>query len=352
MHLLVIRTSAMGDVALLTPVIRSMRDKYPDVEITLLTRAAFTPFFYSIPGLRFFYPDFTGRHKGLAGIFRLYRDLRNNQKIDYIIDLHNVIRTWLLRSLFIPGGVPYKSVNKGRAEKKQVTVGKSKVWLKHTVERYCDAFTAAGFSVTPGKGPWIVPSDDSSERVRSIIENSSFLKIGIAPFAKHKLKTWPEENIVTLIGLISKNYKAKFILFGSSGEADKLNVLSKKVTNALVVADQYDLFDQIAVINKLDFMISMDSANMHLAALTGTKVISIWGGTDPIAGFGAWKQPDPYSFRIGFEDLICRPCTVYGKGKCLRGDFACMDWLTPEIVFRKMQELNILPPVSEDSLAR
>lgn len=89
-------------------------------------------------------------------------------------------------------------------------------------------------------------------------------------------------------------------------------------------------------------MISMDSSNMHMAALSGTKVISIWGGTDPLTGFGAWQQPDEYSIRIPVEELTCRPCTVYGKGTCRRGDFACMEWLTPEMVFEKLVNLKMI----------
>jgi ADP-heptose:LPS heptosyltransferase len=93
--------------------------------------------------------------------------------------------------------------------------------------------------------------------------------------------------------------------------------------------------------SKLDFMIAMDSSNMHMAALVGTKVISIWGGTDKLNGFGAWKQPDEYSVRIPVEELICRPCTIFGKGECRRGDFACMNWLTPEMVYNRIDKLNI-----------
>ncbi len=88
-------------------------------------------------------------------------------------------------------------------------------------------------------------------------------------------------------------------------------------------------------------MVAMDSSNMHMAALVGTKVISIWGGTDPLSGFGAWMQPENYSVRIPVEDLTCRPCTTFGKGDCIRGDLACMIWQTPEMVFRKIVDLKI-----------
>ena len=101
-----------------------------------------------------------------------------------------------------------------------------------------------------------------------------------------------------------------------------------------------NLSAELALISRLDLMISMDSSNMHMAALCGTKVISIWGGTDPMAGFGAWMQPDSYSIRIPVEELDCRPCTIYGKGKTRR-DFQCMKRLTPELVFKRMKTLGV-----------
>jgi ADP-heptose:LPS heptosyltransferase len=82
----------------------------------------------------------------------------------------------------------------------------------------------------------------------------------------------------------------------------------------------------------------MDSSNMHMAALVGTKVISIWGGTDPLGGFSAWMQPDNFSIRIPVEELTCRPCTIYGKGKS-RNDLACMKMLTPEFVYKRIEKL-------------
>jgi ADP-heptose:LPS heptosyltransferase len=342
MHLLVIRTSAMGDVAMLTPVIRGMRSQYPEIEMTLVTHSAFAPFFYSIPGLKLFHPDFNNRHKGIAGTFRLYRDLISEYKFDYVIDLHRVIRSWILGFLFMVTGIPVKAIDKGRAEKKLLIKGKRKTYLKHSIERYCDVFKSAGFPVSLSDGPWIIPSHESSQKVASLTELTGLLKIGMAPFTRHDLKTWPEENTIRLLSLISDRHKVKFFLFGGAEEAGKLKALSEKVSGSMVVAGHFTLNEEIALISTLDLMIAMDSANMHMAALTGTKVVSIWGGTDPMTGFGAWKQPDDSSIRIPVEELTCRPCTVYGKGTCSRGDFACMNWLTPEMVYRKLIQLKTI----------
>jgi ADP-heptose:LPS heptosyltransferase len=142
--------------------------------------------------------------------------------------------------------------------------------------------------------------------------------------------------------MISKHHKAKFWLFGGREDIERMEAFSNKVPGSVIVAGSHTLSEELALMSRLDFMITMDSANMHMASLVGIRVISIWGGTDPLAGFGAWHQPDEFSIRIPVEELTCRPCTIYGKSKCRRGDFACMKWLTPEKVYEKMINLKII----------
>jgi ADP-heptose:LPS heptosyltransferase len=339
MRLLVIRTSAMGDVALTTPVLMGLRQQYPDIEIVLLTRPVFKPFFTSIDGLSFFFPDLKKRHKGFPGLIRLYKDIIRKAKIDYVIDLHDVLRSKILRSLFSLSGVPVSVINKGRSEKKSLINGMMKVRLKHSVERYCDVFARAGFPVIPSKEVWIVPSPDALSKAASMAVPDGRLNIGVAPYAKHKLKMWPEESMISLLGLISEKHKCRFWLFGGSEDTEKIIAFQTRVPGSVNLVGKLNLDEELAMMSRLDFMIAMDSSNMHMAALVGTKVISIWGGTDPFNGFSAWMQPDNYSIRIPVGELICRPCTIYGKGECKRGDFACMNWLTPAIVFEIIEKM-------------
>jgi ADP-heptose:LPS heptosyltransferase len=149
---------------------------------------------------------------------------------------------------------------------------------------------------------------------------------------------WPEENMIRLLGLIAEKTNCRFWLFGSIDEKEKLTELQKKVTGSYNLSGELNLDEELFFMSKLDFMIAMDSSNMHMAALVGTKVISIWGGTDPLGGFSAWMQPDNFSIRIPVDELKCRPCTIYGKGKT-KNNFACMKMLTPELVFRKIDKL-------------
>jgi len=341
MHILVIRTSAMGDVALLTPVIMSLRKQYPDVEITIVTRRAFESFFYSISGIKLFFPDYKKNHKGLPGIFRMFRDL-GKIHADCVVDLHDVLRSKILRLLFRLSGVPVYVINKGRHDKKSVINGKRKTGLKHSVLRYCDVFAEAGYPVLPADPPCIIPAPEGFSEISGLQLKGEEFNIGVAPYAKHKLKTWPEENMQKLLEMISARRLIKIWLFGGHEELERLENFRKHVPGSFLVTGNLSLAGELALMSRLDLMISMDSSNMHMAALTGTKIISIWGGTDPLTGFSAWKQPDNMSVRIPPEELSCRPCTIYGIGECRRGDLACMNWLTPEKVFDRLVNLKII----------
>lgn len=342
MRILVIRTSAMGDVALTTPVLRAMRIQHPEIDITMLTRSAFVPFFSSIEGILLFVPDFEGRHKGLAGIFRLSRDLLNRGNIDHVIDIHDVLRTKLLRLILRFRGIQVSVIDKGRKEKRALNRGKSKTQLKHIVERYKDVFARAGYQLDPLHDRSIIASGDAEEKADELLGLKAGLNIGVAPYAKHTLKMWPEENMIRLLNHISEKTRTHFWLFGSRKEAEKLDGFAQKVPGSTNLSGRLSLDEELAVIGRLDFMIAMDSSNMHMAALSGTKVVSIWGGTDPLSGFGAWMQPESYSIKIHVNELTCRPCTTYGKGRCKRGDLACLKWLTPDIVFSRLEQLGVI----------
>ncbi len=341
MRILIIRTSAMGDVALTTPVLRGMLDRYPETEIILLTRPQFWAYFTSYERIQLFLADFRKRHKGISGLYRLYRDIQKQGTVDYVIDLHDVLRSKILRTFFRLNGVPYVKIDKGRDEKKAIIKGMSREPLKHTVERYADAMREAGFNITLPPGPWIKPGEESLRSISGMMDQTGEINIGIAPFAKHRLKMWPVENMISLMRNISENYRVRFWLFGGKDEHAKLNAIHDAIRNSENLAGRLNLGEEIAFMSVLDVMISMDSSNMHMSALAGTNVISLWGATDPVTGFGAWGQPDEYAVKIPFSRLGCRPCTVFGKGTCRRKDHACMIWLTPQIVFQQITDSGL-----------
>ncbi len=98
------------------------------------------------------------------------------------------------------------------------------------------------------------------------------------------------------------------------------------------VAGKISLGEELELMSKLRVMVSMDSANMHLASLVGTRVVSIWGATHPNAGFLGIGQRESDCVQ---RELTCRPCSIYGKRKCKYGDYRCMD-IAPEEIVRKL----------------
>ncbi|NMC40540.1 MAG: glycosyltransferase family 9 protein [Bacteroidales bacterium] len=343
MRILVIRLSAMGDVAMVLPVIKGFRSKYPGCEVVLLTRKAFGSFFGNLPGVTIFAPELDTRHKGFIGIFRLFRDLRGTGRFECVIDLHDVLRSKITGLLFRMSGTRVVSIDKGRKEKKELIRGRKKLPLKHTVERYADTFRRAGFDFEPLKGKCFYPGEDARAKAASHLAGTEeVLNVGIAPFAKHALKQWPVEKMIKLMEMIGADRRTHFWLFGGKDECKSLAEIEKSVPGSVSLCGRLTIEEEMAFMERLDFMITMDSSNMHMAALSGARVFSIWGATDPMAGFGAWGQPEEYLFGISHTVLPCRPCTVYGRGRCRRGDFACMEWMTPELVYKKLVELSVI----------
>ena len=88
---------------------------------------------------------------------------------------------------------------------------------------------------------------------------------------------------------------------------------------------------ELELMRGLDVMLSMDSANMHLASLVGTRVVSVWGATHPYAGFLGWGQRAEDCVQ---KDLPCRPCSIYGSKPCRYGDYRCLNSITPEEIVK------------------
>ncbi len=339
-QLIIFRFSAMGDVALLTPVVQAIARQYPDRQLTVVTRPKLAAFFEGISGVSVFPADLQGRHKGLKGLYQLYRDLKKGNDVEYVIDTHQNLRTSILKAFFALSGVRFTTIDKGRADKKALTRPVNKVLkqLPHSIERYLKTFEKAGYSATIAAPPYFsLTNQEALERFladEAIPAKSSTTQwIGLAPFAQHTQKMWPFDRMQKVLELITQQKNVRIFLFGG-GEAEiaQLRTLEEAFPQALLVAGKLSFQAELTLINQLDLMICMDSSNMHLATLNGVPVVSIWGATHPFAGFGPWMQSEENIVQIPTEELSCRPCSVFGNKPCARGDLACLNWITPEMV--------------------
>ena len=147
-HILVIRLSAMGDVAMTVPVLRVLTQNYPELKLTILSKRLFEPLFSDLPNVHFLEADVYGEHKGFLGLLKLSKEIKE-LRVDAVADLHNVIRSKVITRNLSLKGVQTASINKGRLEKKKLTNAKGLglVQLKSTHQRYADVFEELGFSI-------------------------------------------------------------------------------------------------------------------------------------------------------------------------------------------------------------
>ncbi len=334
MHIVVFRFSAMGDVALCLPVLKSLLALNPQLRITLVTRKNFAFLFKEVERLQVVAADLAGAHKGLSGLYKLSQKIKKMGHIDYVCDLHQVLRTHVLNLFF---GLKVLKMNKGRSEKKNFIQNKTLKPLKHTTERYLDVFRTLPLKLPSSMAELVqfgFSPDEVTPKLDSYLnELSSDKIIGFAPFAKHMSKTWPLDYVENFLALMQK-HNTQILLFGGPGEEQKkLELLAGKYQNTKCVAGMFSMTEEMSLMKRLRIMIVMDSANMHFATLCHTPIISIWGGTHPNLGFA----PIDTKSEILQVDLACRPCSAFGRGDCPEAHFKCMREITPERLFQLVQ---------------
>lgn len=340
-HILVIRLSAMGDVAMTVPVLRAFSLQNPEEKITVVSRPFFAPFFNGIPNVSFFGVDLKKRHKGFLGLLRLFSDLRKLE-IDAVADLHNVLRSKVVRSLFALSGKKIAATDKGRAEKKSLTSIENKVFkpVKSMVDRHVETFEKLGFPISL-ESPIFSEKAQLSNEVLNVTGEKNQKWIGIAPFAQYESKVYPQDLMRKVIDGLAENSNQKIFLFGGGEvEIQKLNQLQNQHHNVVVIAGKLNLLEELDLISNLDIMLSMDSGNAHIAAMLGVKVITLWGATHPYAGFKPFNQPDDFCITSDREKYPFLPTSVYGNKK-VEGYEDAMRSIEPETIIRKIKkELN------------
>ncbi|RZJ34116.1 MAG: lipopolysaccharide heptosyltransferase family protein [Flavobacterium sp.] len=339
----------MGDVAMTVPVLRALAQQHPEVKITMVSRPLFRAFFDDIPNIGFFEADLGNRHKGLRGLFRLYSKLKM-LKVDAIADLHNVLRSKIIRLLFKLGGVETAAVDKARAEKKGLTRPKDKIFrqLLPITERYCNVFASLGFPVSLAQPHFPKPNPMTAE-IEAVTGFKESKWIGIAPFAKHEGKVYPADLMREVIKELSDDNTNKLFLFGAGKEEiDILHNYAQTNRNIIVVAGKLSLKDELNLISNLDLMLSMDSANAHIAANFGIPVVTLWGATHPFAGFAPFNQPSENAITADREKYPMLPTSVYGNKK-VEGYDDAMRTIAPDVVVEKIKSILRSPNSDQTS---
>ena len=351
-HILVIRFSALGDVAMVVPVVWSLARQYPDIRITVLSRGFARPFFEDLaPNVRFMEADLKREYHGIKGLNALYRRLAAKQ-FTAVADLHNVLRSSFLRMRFNLNRYHVAHIDKHRKGRRQLTAPSSKKELIQqptSFENYSDVFKRLGYPVTiefhsifentpTGKGDLSLLPESLTSQLSTLNSQLSTL-IGIAPFAAHDGKVYPPQLMEQVIKQLTEQHPdACILLFGRGEKENELFTKWCKQYQQCIFVSQHleNIQQELILMSHLNVMLSMDSANMHMASLVATPVVSVWGATHPYAGFMGWGQNAENIVQV---DLDCRPCSIYGQKPCKRGDYACMNMIKPETIVEKINSL-------------
>lgn len=252
--------------------------------------------------LKFIGIDFNSKEKKIFQIAKKVRVVSGNINFNGVYDLHDVIRSKILCLLLSSKTDVTRVFEKQRSLKNKIISKKIRLQkLKTSSERYLHClkkdFDKLDFSN-------ISKSLNAGATKKNII--------GIAPFSAHKSKIWPLSNYQKIINHF-KNFQFVIFAFGSQEQEDSKTYFLKN-SNCSVIDGDINLNEQMELINDFKVFISMDSANMHLASLTSTKVVSIWGPTHPFLGFRPLFNEE-FIVQLSNEEYTERPISIFGKIK-------------------------------------
>lgn len=322
----------MGDVAMTAHIITDLCRQYPDRHFVLLTTPMFGAFYPKLDNLEILDINVKKQYSKPSDLWKLARILNNKYHFNAIVDLHDVLRTKLLRK-FLRMFSCFKSkvvcIDKGRAEKRELVSPKcEKKQLIPMTDRYKQTLAKAGLPIeeTHTKQPIMpIPNADGIPQNK----NGEYW-IGIAPFAQHQGKIYPLSKMQEVVRILSSKPNVRLFIFGGGpkekGVAEDWSKNNDNIHNAIGIM-KLDM--ELALISNLDVMVSMDSSAMHMASLFGVRTVSVWGATHPFAGFLGYDQK--MADVVQREDLDCRPCSIFGNKPCKRVDYACME-IKPEII--------------------
>ena len=112
--------------------------------------------------------------------------------------------------------------------------------------------------------------------------------------------------------------------------------MEQRYSNVTALFGKVRFAGEMEVIAQEDCIISMDSMAMHMASLTATPVVSIWGATHPSLGFLGWGCDPKLTLQA---EMPCRPCSVFGAKPCKWGDYRCLRVITPEMVLKIVEKV-------------
>lgn len=324
--------SSLGDVAMTIPIVYPVCEANPHVSFVFATGQVPATMFVNRPANLLVLGVDMDRFKGLMVPMRLARNLQHRYGFDALADLNNNFHTKLMANQLKRKGVVVVTIDKSKPKLSRDTHAsvvpyheRFKVVFKQLNLDLGKEFTSVYAHGEAPSSPIVLAKEDGDRW------------IAIAPFSKHQGKMYPMEQMQLVISEISRWERCHIFLLGSKDEREVFDSIMKRYSNVLSLPHiKHTLADELALLNRCDIMLTMDSANMHLASLVNLPVVSVWGATHPASGIMGWHQAMRDTVHL---DLDCRPCSVDGKKKCRFGDYHCMRDISPELIINKVKKV-------------
>ena len=336
-NVLVMRLSVLGNVAMTIPVLYPVCKANPDTRFIMLTKMWPATMFHDRPAnLKVVDFDVKGNHSGLFGLLKLAAQLYKLYDIDAVADLHNVSGTKIIDAYMMARGAKVARLDREQSKRKALTTHRSNEPVTPIHQRYRNVFTQLGFEA-PDTFTHLYDGRDWPESPIVMDKKEGQRWIAISPFSSHENKTYPLEKMEQVIAELTKheNYWV-FLMGGGKAEKIALRQIARKYKNVVSMAEvKHKFIDEYALFAKCDLMLTMESANMHLASLVDLQAMTIWGPTSPACGYLGYNQIVEDDIQL---DMDCRPCSITGDKQCKFKDYRCLKNIDPMDIARRVVE--------------
>ena len=332
-NVFVMRLSVLGNVAMTIPVLYPVCKANPDTRFIMLTKKWPASMFHDRPAnLKVVDFDVKENHSGLIGLLKLSSRLYKLYDIDAVADLHNVSGTWVIDAYMRARGAKVARMDREKPKRRALVSHKTTEPVTPIHDRYRNVFKELGFEA-PDNFTKLYDGRDCPESPIVPPKEPGQRWIAISPFSSHRQKAYPLEQMEQVIAELAKqeNYWI-FLLGGGKSEKISLRSIARKYKNVVSMAEiKHKFIDEYALMSKCDVMLTMESANMHLASLVDLQAITVWGPTSPACGYLGYNQMDEDDIQL---DMDCRPCSITGDKPCRYGDFRCLKNIPPQLIAR------------------
>lgn len=329
MRILIIHTAFIGDIVLSTPLIKKIKDTYPDSDITYVTTPVGEAILKNNPYLNnIIVYDKRGKHKGIKGVWELGKRLRY-ENFNMVITPHRYLRSsvlsWLSRSPVRKG---YDIASGSFLFTEKIKYDRE----KHEVEKllsFIDPENKKRYEIELFPGETEKMKGENFWKGNELFEKKVVV---LAPGSKWFTKQWPVEYFNQLSRKLKELSNTKIVVVGGK---DEIN-LPIETENIIDMRGKTTLLELADILSRADVVVTNDSSPIHIAsAFKKPRIFALFGPTIENFGFFPWSL-NSQVFQV--KDLKCRPCGIHGGNTCPEKHFKCMRDILPEEVFKEIKK--------------